>query len=280
MKSVFAFEDPVDFLQFYLEEQQRLNARFSLRQWAREIGYENPSYLSHVLKQERRLKPDMVRRLADNLKLTGRSRKYFEAAVLRKNSDSDTERATYDRLMREMKPRKGLKENKFSLEMVSVLSDWYHLAVLEIAALAQFDGTLKFLEVKLAGLASRRQVSQAVGRLIRVGMLKRDSSGRLARVSIGSLVYQGGVPSASVRRTHRQFMELAVRALEEQSVDERFNRCATVAIPEDRVIEARSVMVEAIDKILALVNGSKSKHVYQCNVQLFRLSARDKGDLQ
>ena len=94
-KSVFSFEDLVDFLNHQLQERQRKNPKFSLRAWSRQVGYKNPSLLSQVLKRERKLKMEMASKLAVSLGLDGKPLRYFEVIVLYKNSNSDTEKRLY-----------------------------------------------------------------------------------------------------------------------------------------------------------------------------------------
>ena len=57
---VFSFDNPREFLQATLHEKQKLNPRFSIRAWTRQLGLDHPSILARLIKGERTLKSPMA----------------------------------------------------------------------------------------------------------------------------------------------------------------------------------------------------------------------------
>jgi uncharacterized protein (TIGR02147 family) len=178
-KSIFAFEDPVDYLNFTLRERQKDNPNFSLRAWARQLGYENPSYLSHVLKRERKLKMPLASRLATSLKLQGKPKKYFELMVLSQSSTTVEERQVYTGMLRGARPKRARAVNSLSVELFSMVSEWYHWAILDMPLLRGFRSDPAYIADRLEGL-DRKTVRAAIDRLIRLGLMAYNCQGGIS----------------------------------------------------------------------------------------------------
>lgn len=271
---VFAFNDPVDFLKFELRERQKQNPRFSLRAWSRQVGYKNPSYLSHVLSRKRRLKLELAGKLAADLKLQGRPLRYFEMIVLGSNGDSERERETYQRISKAIRPKRLKATASISMETFALVAEWYHVAILEMTQLADFDSSLEFMHKRLDGRVNRRVLRAAVDRLLRVGLLVRRE-GKLYR-SNQAPQFVSTAPSEAVRSYHRDFAALAGEAINKQSPQERDFSASTLAFKPANLERARQILKEAHKQIFELAEQGSGEELYQLNTQFFRLSAKKK----
>ena len=61
--TVYKYDDIVILLNDLLEFKKQSNSMFSLRAWAKVLGYTYPSYLSQCLRRERKINTDFMRRL-------------------------------------------------------------------------------------------------------------------------------------------------------------------------------------------------------------------------
>lgn len=68
--NIFLFDDIVDYLNALLESKKRKNSNFSLRSWAKNLGYKFPSYLSQCLRNERAVNFSLVKRVVEKEGLT------------------------------------------------------------------------------------------------------------------------------------------------------------------------------------------------------------------
>jgi uncharacterized protein (TIGR02147 family) len=276
MERVFAFDDPVDFLNFELRERQKRDARFSLRAWSRQVGYKNPSYLSHVLSRKRRLKPEFAGKLASDLSLRGRPLKYFELLVMSQNAATEGEQETYRKLLASTKPRRSgsSSANELSLETFSLVADWYHWAILEMTDLEGFDPEPKAIQKKLCVKVDLKTIRQATDRLLRAGLLTRDGSGRIVRSNKDSNneTHAPAQPEAVVAY-HKQMGALGLKAVAEQGAEERTFYGSTLTFRRENMKKVQDILKEAHLQVLRFAeHGAKGEDVYQLNSQFFRLA--------
>jgi uncharacterized protein (TIGR02147 family) len=277
--NVFSFEDPVDYLIFEFRERQARNARFSLRAWARQIGYENPSYLADVLKKERKLKLDLANKLALNLNLKGKSKRYFEYAVLLQNSKSDVEKSAYKKLLLDLRPKHTEPLTPLSLEVFTLVSEWHHWAILQGISLTDVDGCEDKLFLRLGHLIEKRVFRSAIDRLHQLGLLELGKDGRWKK-TFQSKILEPQIPAVAVRNCHAQFMERAREALQEQSREEREYHSTTLAISMAKIESAKKIIQDCHKKLVALAESGAAEEVYQLNTQLFRLTKRKEEVIQ
>ncbi len=273
---VFAFEDPVDFLNFQLKERQKKNPKFSLRAWARQIGFENPSLLFQVLRKERKLKLELATKLASNLNLKGKSLKYFEIIVLKNASSSETEKRVYEAMIARVRPKKYLSSSSFSLELFSMASEWYHWAILEMSELRNFVATEEYIQARLIGAPDKKTIRLAIDRLVRLGFFTKDSEGKIVRANTESApnFLRNKIPSEAVRSYHKQMIEKAKAAVEEQSVEDRYLRGTTIPFKRSDREKVEEIIRNAHKELLELAAKGDAEELYQLNTQFFRLTKK------
>ena len=266
---VYSFQDPVAYLRYRLEQRRFEEPKHSLRRWARELGYEHPSYLSNVLQGERRLTPELATRLADNLALRGKARRYFDFAVLRQLARNDLEKNTYGRRMRELRPGRAPHCAGDQLEWRLASEDWTHETVLTLSSLAQPARSLDQLYARLGGAVPKRRLRRAVNRLTRLGLLRALPAGHFTPTEAARTVKW----SAPLAREGAERIALGLRALRRDRPPPGELVHLAAAIPEARWAEARQVLERAAQALRDLGAPEDAAHVYQVNLQIFRLTA-------
>lgn len=276
-ESVFHFDDPISFLNAQLLERQRRNPRFSLRAWATQLGYKNPSLLFQVLRRERRLKMELAMKLAANLNLQGKALRYFELIVLNGTSQSETERRVFESSLAKLRPRKLRKVSPLTLEVFTVASEWYHWAIMALSDLPDFSIEPAWLQMRLGQDLDKRTLRMAVERLMRLGLLVVGTDGKHKRVdddnSAVSLVSQ--VPSDAIRQYHTQMIEKSRDAVQQQTVEERHLEATTMAFSKENLAKAVEIIHEAHRQMMELATECGSTtDLYQMNTQFFRLTQK------
>lgn len=274
---VFAFEDPVEYLNFELKERQRLDPRFSIREWARQLGYSNPSYLSEVLRRRRKLTVDLGAKLAVNLGLEGKSHRYFELTVLLQKALNDREKQFYSNLLRAMRPQNLQSINRISLESFNLVSDWYHWAILEMTNLADFSSEEKAIAERLATDLEPRNVRAAIERLIRTKFLVRDAAGNLHRANQKTNLLDPKMAALAAREYQRQMAKQALESLDTQAPAEIDFQGSTLAFRAEDMQKATAILRETHKKLLELGADRNGDEVYQLNTQFFRLTRKKKS---
>jgi uncharacterized protein (TIGR02147 family) len=114
------------------------------------------------------------------------------------------------------------------------------------------------------------QIELAIDRLMRVGLLKKDGETYVAIQEDGWV--QGGVPSESIRKFHRQVLEKAIQAMSEQPVQERFFATHFLTINRSDLPEAFAAIQEFQRKFCANLQGEEPKELLYCiSMQLFKI---------
>jgi uncharacterized protein (TIGR02147 family) len=276
-KRVFHFSDPVDFLNDCLRERRRRNPNFSLSAWARQLGYENPSFLSQVLKRQRKLKMNLVAKLARDLDLRGKSLRYFEFLALQGGSKTESERRIYGGLAKQVRPKKLRFPDEFPVELFGAVSDWYHAALIEAVHLKDFREDAEAIRRRLQGKVDRRTIRAAIDRLVELGRLARDEKGRLHRGLSESALVRTSLPSEAVKNYHFQMIDLARAAIRGQPVSDRYLRGTTIPIRRADYEKAVKIVENAHRQLQELGVDEGADDIYQLNSQLFRLTRRAKS---
>ncbi|HEY8269771.1 MAG TPA: TIGR02147 family protein [Pseudobdellovibrionaceae bacterium] len=275
-KEIFRFNDAVDFLNYEFESKRIKNSRFSLRAWARQLGYENPSFLSHILKKDRSLKIDVAEKFTANLKLTGDAKKYFELLVLLKNSKTVDEKKIYLDILESLRPRSEKAPQSLHLDAFRVISDWYHTAILELVELSDFKNDLEWIRARLGNEVSGQNISKAIQRLLKLELLEETSRGKLGRVKDNPVLLENFIPSDAIRHFHKQMIEKAKSAIEEQDIKERDIRGSMISVRTKDFSKIQEVIRKAHAEIIKYSCAGNGEELYQFNTQFFRIT-RKKG---
>jgi uncharacterized protein (TIGR02147 family) len=275
-QSVFAFENPIEFLNHQLKERQKKNPSFSLRAWARQVGYKNPSLLFQVLKGQRKLKTELATRLAANLDLKGKSLRYFELIVLNHASQSENEKKFYQSMIVKMKPKKFREINNLSVEVFSMASDWYHWAILVLTEFKDFSINESYIYEQLDRSVDKKLIKEAIIRLQKLGLLVQDENGKYRRLDTeeNTLFMTNHIPSEAVRSYHEQMIEKAKASIRQQTIEERTLRGTTFAFSRENMEKAQEIIHNAHREILELASQSAAEEIYQFNTQFFRITKK------
>jgi uncharacterized protein (TIGR02147 family) len=278
---VFDYNDPIEFLSASLQASQKQNPRFSMRAWAGQLGLPHVAMLSMVLGRKRKLLPTLSSRVSQHYLATGRfdetQARYFDMLVLFSNARNEEEKIFYQKILSSLRPDRQF--STLSLDHFRVVSDWYHLAIVEMTQLSDFKSDLRWISLRLGGSVNEGQVQEAIDRLIRVGLLERMSEGGL-RKATSHYATSSDIPSRAIRSFHRQMIQKALEALESQSVAERDITAHIVTISRSKLPEAKEMIRDFRRKLAEFLETPGGDAVYQLNVQLFDALAKGKEDVQ
>lgn len=258
------------FLKAVLAERQDRNRSYSLRAFARDLGVP-ASHLSMVLNQKAHLSPERAESVADRLELSAADAEYFKLLVEYEQAVTADARATLEARLRAMAGQRA--PHDLSVDAFKVISDWYHFPLLMLTDIPGEKITRESVAQRLG--ISLVEADVAIERLERMEMLERlpDGTGRRWEES-ARVVSQ--VPNTALRKYHRQMLEKASSALEEQAPSERYVGSETVAIaPEhlpivrDEIERFRAALVERLN---AAARERAPTEVYHLSLSFFRLT--------
>lgn len=268
--SIYDYSDPVEFLHAYLRQAQQSNPAFSLRAWAKQMQLTNAALLSMVMNRKRRLLPSLSSKVRDHFlrinKFNKSEAQYFEALVLFSNAKTQEEKFFYQDMLSSMRD-----DNSFStmqLDQLRFLSDWYHIAIIEMTKLKGFNPDPEWIHHKLGPDISLAQVVEAIERAVRLGLLERTEHGSLRKTS-QKFSTTSDIPNSSIKMYHSQMIQKALRAMEMQSVGERDITGHTIAVDKSKLPEAKKMIQNFRRRLGNFLASTESDTVYQLNIQLF-----------
>jgi uncharacterized protein (TIGR02147 family) len=267
-QSIYKFNRPREFLDQVLNDRQSRNPRFSLRAWAKQLGFANPSLLSEVLRGKRNLRVPLARKIGENLKLGDSELRYFELLVMLESAKDPAERELYHHLIHKMRPKNPF--HVIAIDQFRMISDWHHLAILAMVGLKDFEASPQWIAKKLNQEISPGLAQEAIERLVRLGLLEATSAGSLKKSSSRPVAIQTPVPSRAIQTHHAQMIERGLLALKEQPMAERDITGSTLCLKaKDAALIIKKIQAlhqEALS--LAVDHGGET--VYQLNVQFFK----------
>ena len=171
----------------------------------------------------------------------------------------------------------SLKDKQIRHEEFKLIQDWYHITIVELTLLTDFEATGAWIARKLG--INEPEAEMAVERLITLGFLERTEDGKFKKSSHGSpglRIVSDDYPSyiKALRHAIHQFGDKAMLAMHEIPPVERTNTTLTVAIDSNLVSEAKKkiinftrTLVDELEKKSTVKN-----HVYELMVSFFPLT--------
>jgi uncharacterized protein (TIGR02147 family) len=269
----FHYNMPREFLNAVLHQRRLKNPRYSLRAWSKQLGFQTPSYLSEVLRGVRKIKPHLGVKIANQMGLAEGEKRHFELTVLIENARSTEEKDLYLGILHGLKPTADVTE--VSLDQFRLIQDWYHFAILEMVDLKDFNADPGVIAERLGRGLTAPLVEAAFHRLLRLGLLIRDDKGRCRRSNRDILV-GAKIPSRAIRDHHKQLLEYAAEALEEQSIDERYFSGTNLAVESEKIPQLFKLIDQFHQEVRKLAS-TEADTVYRVNMHAFKLTKENQS---
>jgi uncharacterized protein (TIGR02147 family) len=225
-----------------LRQRQARNPRYSLRSFARDLGV-SVTALSDVLSGKRHFSKRNVGRVSNYLGWTPLQIN----ALLDSTSSASTQQLQ-------------LADDEFR-----VISDWHYLVILNLARMRQAQSSPKWISEQTG--IPREQAKEALERLVRLGYIS-TSNGQLKRL-VPEVATTTEIPSAAIRKYHRQNFRLAEQAQEHVGFEHRLISSVTVATDPARFKKAKKMLNECMDKLHALLESDEPSQVVTLSIQMF-----------
>lgn len=243
-----------------LDELKTKNNSFSLRAFSRLLGV-SPASLSEFLNGKRVLSKKMILKMADKLCLS-----------------PDEFTTLNDKLIRD---KKGIEHNipdrktiEIQNDQYFLIADWHYYAILCLAETHDFKSDSEWIAKRLK--TTKKKVSQALERLLRIGLLKYDKNGSLKYQDI-TLVTTEDMPNTSIKKRHSETLEAAKQSIYTDDVLLRDMSSATIAIDPQKLPQAKKMIREFQDRLCEFLEADDNKtEVYEVSMQIFPRSQVNK----
>lgn len=242
-----------------LKSRKSLNPRYSLRAFARSLGI-SPGTLSQILNSKKPISPKILEKVFQKLNLEGTSLENL------KEVHSDIKKW---RSVKNLNERNNVEIDD---ETFSLISDWYHYAILELVKLDDFEPNIKWIASKL-GLEIEI-AEKGIERLLKLELLAISKEGHFFATSEFTRISNSPRTSAARRNRQKQILELSKIKIDEVDIVNRDHSAITMTVdfsllPEikERIRKFRKDLGNYIVK-----NSKKSEAVYELQISFFPLT--------
>jgi uncharacterized protein (TIGR02147 family) len=233
------------------------------------------SQVSRVLNGKRNISPDLARIVADKIFLNENEKSFFVSLVTAAGSRNRSARQkAIEQLENRTEIRKLSGPVQLEIDKLKTISDWYHIAILDLTTLANFTPTPSSIASYLG--ISRMEAKLALDRLKKLALVEKDSSGNLRKTDRYTAI-TSGVPNSSIRKYHKQMLSKAIQAIDEQSIEDRYIVSKSMAISKDNLESYKNLVKKFKEELTRLVSQeTDANSLYQVNVQLFEIGKGSK----
>jgi uncharacterized protein (TIGR02147 family) len=261
------------YLKWVLADRIARNPSYSLRAFARQLGVHH-SLLVQLFQNKKRLSVDRAHLIAHRLELHGKEYEYFCLLVEVENAKGIEQKAILLNRLQEISPRSEARD--LGVEHFQMISEWYHLPILQMAGLAEFDFTPVIIAKRLG--VSKIEAELAIERLERLELIEKDEAGKYRKTE-SRLLTTSAVPQDALRKFHKQMLLKAIDALGEQTPQEKWTGSETFAFDTRLLPEANQIIEQFFDRMVQLsYKGENRDHVYHLGTSFFRITQKLEGD--
>jgi uncharacterized protein (TIGR02147 family) len=273
---IFEYGNYRDYLRAYYSARKTQDAAFSYRFLARAAGFSSPNFLQLVIEGRRNLSPVGAERVATALRLRREEAAFFRDLVrLNQARTADERRDCAERLVRSQSFRRlqPLRQAQFEY-----YARWYFVAVRELSGTSGFREDPAWIARRLRPAVTVAEARDALEKLQTLGLLTRDSAGRLVQAE--PTVSSGDeVSSAALVEFHRQMIRLGADSLERFPRERRDVSTVTVCVSATTSAEMKARIQRFRKELLALAERDpEPTEVFQWNCQFFPLSGDAEGN--
>ena len=274
MKSILEYKDYHAYLQDYYENRKSHGA-FSWREFCRLAGFTSPNFLKLVCMGQSKLSKIKIAPVAKAMGLAGFEAEYFGQMVTYGNATKDSDKKAalleMERIAREHRVR------VVDADAFQYYESWKYPVIRELAPMMPGARPRDIAE-ECKEYVSAEEVRDILAFLVKAGFLKKDGEKIYSQTEQTVIGSKEALPIA-IRAMHKEMGNMAVRAVDRYSANERFITGATLGVCE----EAYSRIVEEVSncckKVVDIANEYKDlNQVYRINFQFFPCTGKVKEE--
>lgn len=241
-------------------EYKKKNANLSVRSFAKRTDIPN-GRMSELLSGKRRLTAHLANKISEGL-LYDPKKKLELMELIEKESKEHPQRKAPQHHQTHFT---NIDEDMFYL-----ISDWYHFAILNLISTRDFKNSAKWIAKRLA--ITTPEAQDALDRLKRLGLTELKN--RKLRRTNKNLATTTDIPSAAIKRFHKQNLENAITALGDVPVELRDITSITMPTNPEQLQKAKSKIKKMRREISKILEDCDPTEVYTLNIQLIPLTKR------
>jgi uncharacterized protein (TIGR02147 family) len=236
-----------------------------LRAFARDMELA-PSRLSEIFNGKQGLSRQAAEKVAEKLGYSDSESTHFCDLVASLHARSHAERELAK--VRLVRHRSDSETMRLKVDTFHMISDWYHLAILELTSLKFFVSDNKWIAKSLG--ISEVEAQTAIDRLERLGFIEwRD--GKIISTENRTFT-PGGIDSESIKKFHKQILEKAIDSIYLQPLAQREQSALVIGIDSKKLPLAKEKIKEFWREFCKDIDSTEQKdNLYCLTIQFFSL---------
>jgi len=233
---------------------------------ARDLGL-SPSTLSEVLNEKHGISPKKAQRICKILGFTAHETALFCDLVDAEHARNPFAKKVARERLHQRSHSDGIEQ--LNIDSFAMISQWYHLALLELGTWPTFRSDERWIAKKLG--ITPQEVISAIDRLERLGLLKIIN--KRIEITHQRTNTGGEIPSDAIKQFHSQILKKAEQALYEQEIAKRSITSSILSIDSERLPELKNKIAELRREFCGAVNECHNRNsLYVFNISLFQLT--------
>jgi uncharacterized protein (TIGR02147 family) len=245
-----------------LVQRQRVNSRYSLRAFSRDLGM-HPATLTLVLQEKRPLPKKNVDFVVNKLEMTPSEEAIFRESLTLNKTFLDKINVSSEYMNRYI-----LDDSQYK-----AIAEWEHYAVITLMETKTFESSIKYISERL-NISELR--TQTVLRNLEIAQLiEQNEKGEYILLK-GPLRTTEDISSKALRISHKETLEMSKNKLDEVEIELRDFSSMTVAVDPKNISEAKTIIREFRKKMATLLRDGEKTEVFQLAIQLYPLTNIEK----
>jgi uncharacterized protein (TIGR02147 family) len=233
----------------HLENAKKRNSQYGLRAMAKKADI-RPGPMSEIISGKRRLTIEMAKKILDKLLIDPKTTQ----ELLNINNEY-IQKSNEDII-------------QFNHDQYQVLSEWYHLAILNLVETKNFKNDPKIIALRLnIGLETTKN---AIERLLKLKMLNLKK-GKLVRTT-NRYETSEDILNLSIRKFHHNALIKAAEAIDHIEVEHRDISALILPADPKKIKKIKDKIRKFQDRLLKEFDTKDATEVFQISMQVFPLT--------
>jgi len=267
--NIFSYRDFRLFIRDRLAELKAIDSKYSYQFLASRLGIASKSHIKMVVDAKHNISIELAERLGGIFELNRREQDFFLALVdYGQAADERCKQAALERLCAF---GSFSKLHRLDLKQMDYYADPLMLALREMVELKDFSESPAYISSRLPYKVSTAGIRKAIAKLIELGLLERDTAGRLRHCE-HHIATGDDMRSLAVRKYYRQRFKEASAALEIPA-DRRRLGGLSCAVSRSTYKKICDILEESLGRIYVLLDEEEeADEVYQLVTAIYPLT--------
>lgn len=268
MFDVYKYRDLNKCLNALFKYKKRKNSRYSIRAWAKQLGYQSAAFLGQVLKKQRSANLQLLERIKETEDFNDDQWRHLRILFLKSIYNQDD--PIFDELLSTPKFK---AIHKTILKKSPLLSRWFGPVIFELNRFIDLSKKTNLIQKALSFKVSDKDL-QVMTQSLKEDDLIHEHAKQVGMITLGSLIQDDDFLSEEQRLDyHTSLIEIMQKSLQEQSDDEKSFFSSTLVLDQEGIKKITEVIQKTNIRVLNLSSiDKKQAKVYQYHLSLFKVA--------